>query len=462
MSFEYGNNGYIGEWLCGADGVFSPVPQVVLNFSKSHPNLIPGLTITWSTVYGEWATEFRVSAYHKGNTIFTQTVENDSTETVVAGDILGYDKITIDILKWSKPFHRARIQKILPGIEKVYTKTDIMSYSAEMSVDPLTASLPKSEITFELKNLNGEFSRDNPKGLEKYLMTRQAVRVRYGYKLDGAIEWIPGGTYYLSEWEGPQNGITASFTARDAIEFMTDPYTGPSSGTLLSIATAAFEQAELPRMPDGSEAWTVASSMGQISAPATDADGKPLDLSKISIAEVLQYVANAGCCVLYQGRDGMFHVEHLDYSLTDYPIDRFNSYANAEIKRSKQLKAMNINNGQFTLTVGRDGETQPVVNPLINSEQAKKVAAWAADYLQNRRIVSGNYRADPRLDPMDVVRNETKYYTAAVIITTVKYSYNGAFRGSYEGRGLDSSLSISLHSGEPLAISGITFPTAGG
>lgn len=459
MSFEYGNNGYIGTWLCGDDGVFSLAPLITLNFSKSHPNLIPGLTITWSTVYGEWATEIRLTAYHKENIIFLQTFENNSLETVLSGDISGYDKITIEVLKWSKPFRRARIQCILAGIEKIYTKTDIMSYSADMSVDPLSASLPKSEITFELKNLSGEFSRDNPKGLEKYLMTRQAVRVRYGYKLDGIVEWIPGGTYYLSEWEGPQNGITASFSARDAIEFMTDPYTGPSSGTLLEIATAAFEQAELPRMPNGSVSWTIASSLGLVDVPEKDADGKPLNLSKNSIAEVLQYVANAGCCVFYQDRAGMFHIEHLSYSVSDYPIDRFNSYANAEIKRSKQLKAVNINNGQFILPVGRDGETQPISNLLIAEEQGKKVAVWAADYLQNRRLVSGSYRADPRLDPLDIARNETKYYTANVLITTVKYSYNGAFRGSYEGRSLDSSLSVSLHSGEPLAISGIYFPS---
>lgn len=460
MSFECGNNGYIGTWLCGEDGVFSPVPRITLNFSKSHPNLIPGLTITWSAVYGEWATEFRVTAYHKDNVIFLETVENNSIVSVVSGDILGYDKITIDILKWSKPLHRARTQRILAGIERTYAKADIMSYRAEMSADPLSASLPKSEITFELKNLNGEFSRDNPRGLEKYLMTRQAVRVRYGYNLDGIVEWIPGGTYYLSEWEGPQNGITASFSARDAIEFMTDPYTGPNSGTLLDIAAAAFEQAELPRMPDGSKSWTVPSSLGSVYASETDADGQPLNLSKNSVAEVLQYVANAGCCVFYQDRSGMFHIEQLDYSLSDYPIDRYVSYANAEIKRSKQLKSVNINNGQFILTVGREGETQPVSNPMIDGEQAKKVAAWVVDYLQNRRMMSGSYRADPRLDPLDVVRNEAKYYTAAVLITTVKYSYNGAFRGSYEGRTLDSSLTISLHSGEPLAVSGIYFPNA--
>lgn len=452
-AFIYGNNGYIGTWLCGDNGRFSPVPRVTLNFSKSHPNLIPGITITWCTVYNEWATAFRVTAYHAGQIIFQETVEgNTELKSVVSGDIWGYDMITVDILKWSKPRHRARIQRILAGIEKTYDKTDIMSYSADMSVDPLSASLPKSEITFVLKNLNGEFSRDNPKGLEKYLMERQAVTARYGYKLGEHIEWIPGGTYYLSEWEGPQNGITATFTARDAVEFMTDPYEGPYSGALLEIATAAFEQANLPHMPDGQKSWAVSASLGNIEA----ADG--LDLSKYSIAGVLQYVANAGCCVFYQDRAGKFHLQELNYDIYDYSIDRYVSYANADIKRTKQLKAMNINNGQFILTVGKTGETQPVNNPMISEEQARFVAAWASDYLQNRRIMSGNYRADPRLDPLDVVRNETKYYTAAMVVTRVQYTYKGAFRGSYEARNLDSAMAAVLHSGEPIAYAGLSFP----
>lgn len=462
----YGNNGYIGNWLCDENGTFSKIPTITLNFSKSFPDLIPGITITWSTVYGEWATAYRVTVYHGSQIIFLETVDgNTEVTSVLSGDIYGYDKIKIEILKWSKPYHRARIQRILLGIEKTYDKKDIMSYSADMFVDPLSASLPKSEIKFDLKNLNGEFSRDNPRGLEKYLLERQQVKVRYGYMIDRSfIEWIPGGIYYLSGWEGPQNGITASFTARDGIEFMTDIYKGPTTGTLYSIAEAAFIQADLPHDSNGFDNWTVDESLKNIDAgfPSTLADtnggySDQYDLNQKSIAQVLQYIANAACCALYQDRAGKFHLEPVDYSIVDYSIDRFNSYQNAEIKRTKQLKEMDINKGQFVFTVGKRGETQPLINPVINDEQSKAVAVWAADYLQNRRIMSGKYRADPRLDPLDVVRNETKYYTAAVVITRIQYTYNGAFRGTYEGRNLDSSLSVALHSGEPIAYTGLQF-----
>lgn len=439
---DYGNNGYIGTWLCGEDGVFYPVPAVTLNFSKSYPETIPGVTITWSTVYGEWAKKFRVTAYHSGRAVFSGTMEGTATQTILEGDISGYDKITIEVLEWSVPNRRARIESVFLGIEKTYTKKDIISYTASMFVDPLSASLPKSEITFELDNREGKFNLDNLRGEGRYIMERQEVNVRYGYKLEGSNEWIPGGTYYLSEWDAPQNGITATFTARDALEFMTDPYTGPTTGTLKEIAEAAFEQAELPKMSNGTDRWSVSSSLANIQAAQAQ------DLNKKSVAEVLQYVANAGCCVFYQDRSGKLKIETLNPTISDYPIDRFVSYAYSEIKLSKELKSVNVNNGQYELSVGLKGETQPISNPMISDTQAQNVAAWAADYLQNRRTLSGSYRADPRLDPLDMVQNQNRFANTTVLITTVKYTWKGAFRGSYEGRGMDSASAYFYYSGD--------------
>lgn len=86
-AINYGNNGYIGTWLCGENGVFSDPPLVEPEFSQSHTGLIPGLTITWSAALGEWALEFRVVAYHGENIIFNKTFQNDSVKTVVNGDI---------------------------------------------------------------------------------------------------------------------------------------------------------------------------------------------------------------------------------------------------------------------------------------------------------------------------------------------------------------------------------------
>lgn len=450
----YGRNGYVSDVLSDGEGGFLSAPSLTMTFSGVHDVIIPGVTVVWSQLYGEWATEYTVAAYHGERLVFFASCENSDVKSVMAQDIRDYDKIVISILRWSKPYHRARVESLFLGIETSFEKAELMSFSASMFVDPVSASLPKSEINFTIPNVNGEYNPDNPNGLSKYLMERQEVSVRYGFKLerigkDGEaaedIEWISGGKFFLSEWDTPQNGITAGFTARDALEFLSDTYTGPKAGTLGDIARAAFNQAELPVMEDGSPRWIIDASLDSVLAPESLEEGTELD--GLPISTVLQYVANAGCCVFYQDRAGLIHIEPLRMQQSDYSIDRFNSYANAELSLLKQLKAVNINNGQHILTVGRAGEVQPVSNPLISDGQAPAVAAWISDYLQNRRVLTGEFRADPRLDPLDLVHNENQFARAAVLITDANFTYNGAFRGSYSGRTMQSEMTFPVYSG---------------
>ena len=50
--------------------------------------------------------------------------------------------------------------------------------------------------------------------------------MKYGYKINGSIEWIKGGTFYLSEWNSNQSKRTISFVAKSILDTMTDNYYG--------------------------------------------------------------------------------------------------------------------------------------------------------------------------------------------------------------------------------------------
>lgn len=426
----YGANGYISTVLSGADGSFSgTLPTITINFSHVFTSEIPGISILWGVAYDEWPVSFRVTAYN-GSSQVAQTTVADNTDvlTNVTLSMQNYDQIVIEVLSWCYPYHRARIAQITIGEELIYLKSDLMSYKHTLTADPLSGELPNAEIAFEVSNLNGQYNPDNPQGVEQYMMERQQVTVRYGYLLDGEIEWIPGGVFFLSEWDCPQNGITASFKARDAQEYMTDLYAGPSTGTLMAIATSAFQQANMPVLSDGSNRWSIDSSLSSISAPSG------VNLADYTIKEVLQLCANAACCVMFQDRAGMFHIEPLATGATTYPINQFNSYQNSEVSLSKQLRAVDINNGLYTLSVGSTGDTQQINNPLISAAQAPVVAKWVAALLSNRRMLSGEFRADPRMDVLDRVVNTNSFSTSTVLVTEVVYTYNGAFRGTYSGR----------------------------
>jgi hypothetical protein len=424
-------SGFISSNLSGADRTFAAVPTITITFSEVHYGTVPGLTLIWSKAYDEWAEEFRVTAYN-GNTVVAQAefTENRDTTSYVWTAIQGYNKIVIEILKWCLPYRRARLTECLIGIKKVYTKADLMGFEHEQSADLLSGELPKNAIVFKLDNSQNIWNPDNPSGVEKYLIEKQMLTVKYGFHINGGVEWIRAGTFYMSEWKTPANGMEASFTARDILEFCGDIYTGPRSGTLLSIVQAALAQSEI-----ASDTYVLdETALSAVSTNFSD------DTSEYSCAEVLQMCANAACCCLWQCRDGFLHMEPIGVELTDYVIGQLsggvnNSYAHPEFELTKELKSVSVNSGMGTAANSTTGNIQTVDNPLIvNASTANAVAAWCRDCLKNRKIVSGEFRADPRLDALDTVSVVSKYGSNSVQITNVKYTYNGAFRGTYTGR----------------------------
>jgi len=514
---DYGDTGYVSDILSNETCGFDKIPIVEISFTEVHAPLIPGITITWGDAYNEYAENFRVTAYNGATLVAEKTViDNKSVISVVELDIENYDLIRIEILKWCLPYHRARISNVFIGINRIYTKTDLLEFEHLQEVDPLNAKLPKISVRFGIDNTSDEYNPNNEAGMSKYLMERQEIRTRYGYKLGDSIEWIDGGVFYLSEWEAPQNGISANFEARDLLEFMSSTYMKgvySSEGvSLYSLATAVFEEANLPLNSDGTVKWVIDDSLKNIYTNA------PLPL--VSLAECLQMIANAAACVLYADRKGTLHIEPIKTESDDYTIDNFNSFKKSEISLTKPLLQVdvttynyfigdtgkelyngvipingsksiyitysdpavnvsaNVTNGTLvsanyytnaclltitgngdvsvnitgdilktsetiiTISTGEEkGEIQKVENPLITtSERAVAIGEWVKDYLSKRKIISSEWRADPRLDVMDIITVKNNYGSSLVRTTSVGFTYNGAFRGTGEGRILSGSL----------------------
>lgn len=438
-SYEYFDGsptdpGYVTSVLSENDSDFGAYPVITLTFSEVHTGLIPGVTIGWSEVFNEWATHFKVTAYN-GDTVVAEKTVEDNTEVLsqVWFDLQNYDRIVIEILAWSHPEHRARASNVYMGIKNVYTKDDFISFSHAQSVDLLSAVLPKNEISFSLRNDDDRWNPNNPSGVERYLLERQEITLKYGLMVDGTREWIDGGRFFLSSWSTPANGLQANFSARDSIEFMNEVYEGPRSGTLYEIALAVFNQAELPILESGEIRYYVDDVLKDYS---TDFSGRD---TEYTMAEVLQLVAHMGGCILYQRRDGVMCLEPRTGITSDYVIDENVSYAHPEFEISKPLKAVSVtygSNKKAVVTVGTSGEVQTINNEFILTEaDALRIANKTANTLSGRKIVSGEYRADPRLDVLDHVMVHSKYSQNNVVITDIIYSTSGgAMRGSYIGR----------------------------
>ena len=508
-------NRYLSDSICNQDKIFDRNPMIYLAFSKTHTNAIKGITIVWSTVWDEYAEEFIVTALN-GSTIVSQqsVINNKSTKSIVLMDINNYDGITIEVVKWSLSYRRARIEEIVIGIDKTYNKSDLLSFSYKQSVNPLSIELPRTEMHFEIGNLDKSFDPHNIEGLSKYLVERQEVRVKYGYKLDGKTEWIDGGRVYLSEWDAPQDGLSATFKASDMIEFMKKTYYGGTyyaeGRSLYDLALDVLTDADLPTHNDGSVRWHIDESLKDIYTVAP----LPIDTH----ANCLQLIANAGCCTISQNRTGILEIIRSELlgnpTATDYSIDYFNSFSKSNIELSKPVKDVKIGyynykvvsntenemcnavltiygkqeviiqyertgtnlipyiqggridnaemysnackltisaSGSVIITVvgnivestkvdtsiynSDSGETIVIDNPLITDVgMANVVGDWTRNYYNKRMTLTSSWRADPRLDALDIVSNKNDYGTSNVLMTEVTYAYNGAFKGSGEGK----------------------------
>lgn len=431
------NPGYVDTHYSEADCSVnvSPYPTITITLPEQHNVLIPGVTITWSKAFGSWASSFRVTARDEEYSIIAQKTVTDNTDvtTRVWLDLIYYSEITIEVLKWSHPFQRIRCSDIRLGIGVVYTKTDLLGFEHRQSVDLLSAVLPQSNITFKLRTDDDRWNPDNPTGAEKYLLEQQEIKVRYGMDIDGITEWIKGGTFWLSEWDTPNNGLEANFTARDAIGFMGGKYTGPRSGSLYTIAEAALIEADLPMLGNGNARYVLDSSLKTVLTNFTE------NTQEFTIGEILQMVAHAGCCVFYQDRDGVVHIEPMSDNYSEYVIEPRICYTHPEYTINKPLKTLSVSYGEdsrLDINVGTKGEIQTVDNPLIVTESnALVVGRKTESVLENRKVISGDFRADLRLDALDNIVVRSKYASNVVRVTDVNYSTtSGAFKGTYTGR----------------------------
>ena len=410
------NSGY-----AGSDSVVS------MTFHEVMANPIPGIVIIWGKPYGEYAVSFDVVFMNGSDVLqFVSVRDNTSLESLIEIPMQNYDRIEIRILSWSIPNRRYRIEKITLGWYVTFTKNDIMSYKHSSTADPISGVLPKNSVDFTLNNFDNKWDISNAKSFAKYLIERQRVTTRYGFDINGSVEWIKGGVFYLHEWKVASNNLSVQFVARDAFEFMIDqPYqTDGTEKTLYEHCVSAIEQSEIP------VDYVIDERLKNYSTAVLD---------DYSTAEILQYCANAVGDGIYQDRDGILHI--CDITISDdivYPIYKMMQYEHPETELSKPLGSIVVtyaNGASYTSGNGVTGLKQTLRNEFIsNQDQAEIVAEKTKNYLGIRDTMTSNYRADPRLDVFDTVLLYTKNNTYKLLVTEITYTFNGGFRGRVKGK----------------------------
>lgn len=170
----------------------------------------------------------------------------------------------------------------------------------------------------------------------------------------------------------------------------------------------------------------------------------PINRGNRSRAEIIQLASNMCGYMTHQSAVGSRYTGPYWKSVTDYVIRKDLSYHNPEIELAKPLKQVRVYYSHDLLidpylyehNVSDDGEVITVDNPYVNqSAWAKYLAEQYAEFYKERTWISGEFRADPRLELFDIVQVEGRNGRIGwVLITQIKYSYNGSFYGTYKGK----------------------------
>lgn len=263
--------------------------------------------------------------------------------------------------------------------------------------------------------------------------------------IDGTVEWINGGRFFLSEWSVPANSIEASFTARDAFAYlMVSNYTGRMYGTLYEMAYDALEL-----LDENVATFQISEELKKYTTDITDKDK-----SNYKDSDILQMVANAAGMAMYQTRDGVIVIDRItDISSArtnlSGEIGMINNFSWPEITFSSPLKnvscTLNVKSGTSTESKNYSypepatgsGATQTVSNEMLSENilaQPKNVLSEAYKVLSNRKKVSLSYRASPHFDALDYVLIHHQFGYSSILLTTrFSYEYSGCFHGMVEG-----------------------------
>ncbi len=286
---KYLNNGFVSSVLTDAAGNFSKVPTIEVTMQETK-NFV-GMTYSFVKAY---PTQIRVTAYLNGNQVarFISTPNRLEYEDEY-NHIPDCNKVRFEFLSMNEPYRRLRISHMVFGMVKIFTNTEILSSQHDMSVDPISSTLPSNTFVMNVLNFNKDYNPDNPRGVWEYFKNGQPLRVRYGTTVNGETEWVDSAYLYLSDAPTVRENV-ATFQANDAISYLTDTY---YRGVYMPDGISLYDLAEDVLADAGVTAYELPLGLKDVKTKA------PMPV--LSHRECLQIIANAGRCVLYTDANGV-------------------------------------------------------------------------------------------------------------------------------------------------------------
>lgn len=279
-----------------------------------------GFTVLWDVTNGEFAEDFTIKYYDGTNTLI-QTVNivgNTDADFVDDTAVANWRKIELIIEKWSVGERIARIEEVIFGIVKTYSKEleNLIGLKVDRQLDVIAEDIVEGKLNFTIDNQDQAFNILNPTGIFQFLQKNQRIDAFLGVNTGAIIEYVPMGKYYLDDWSTNENTLEASFDAVDWLERMRKQtyYKGLNqTRSLYDLAIDVCTDFGL----DATE-YSIDTALQSITPTAF--------LPICNYKQALQYIAIAGQAVLYCDREGIVTIEQMGNTNTGVTIDIQNAF----------------------------------------------------------------------------------------------------------------------------------------
>ena len=333
---------------------------------------------------------------------------------------------------FTRPANVTLSMTLADGRTPIVSGARLISFNYNKSGDCLASILTQDTITFTFDNSDGRFDYDPENDVYQYapvIVTCGFMNAEYS-----AYDGIDGGTYYISNTES--NGNKTTFTAKTVLGFMTAKYLlddqDSIEGYASDILASVINQAE-------SENGVPVSSINVIYDSCLNDYILHVNKSdNYSLAEVLQLIANAFECILFVDRGGTIHIEKLGDISENYVLSGKISYDFPKVKLAEKIGDVNLyyNHGSAHATnaESEEGGELTVTNPIMtDSYHALELTSYIMDFSKSsRKRITGNFRADPRIDWFDILVVPAGNKACVCAVTKINFTFNGAWRGTFE------------------------------
>jgi hypothetical protein len=370
---------------------------------------------------------------------------------------------------------KGRITFLMNGVTTVYDDDDIIKIRVLEEVSILSESVPSNELELILDNSSGEFDFLNLPNYYEIIASKPEIKVELGLVInETTTEWLPMGTFFMSDWKNENTSKTVSMTANDSFSLLSNVnFVRAGSVELVSLTEllqALFTQANIHLSK-----VNIDSSLDTILVNDFTYENKK------DARSALQLIAIAGRCIVFQDRNGIINIkpsssvlevvkEYHSYPRTqeylfNYPSN-FTFPYRAKPTGMRYLDfeflyeepRLNLIKSLYELTISiynTSGEvideiiyTQPelegnglafkIDNVLVNSvELADEIADWYFDESLNNITFEVKWRSNPMLESGDVVRIPNSFGEEKKgKIYRQEFIYQGYLEGRTEAKGV--------------------------